>query len=434
MSFCCVSFCVSPIAPTDPLLPCRRDHDKNEKGFRSLTVVAIPKEGWCYAPYKKPKKGAKSVRDPDARPLFEVSDIADRNGQRAIAALQVYSFKREGKTDKGPRNDEQTAELRVGMTIRFKVQSFMYEKKGGREDSRDDVFPPDLDVIPGYSLVEVMVLPGTSESADKNFGLSIAKIRMLPHSLYSYLTPTGLSLLPGSFDAAMELAKQTAERGESIQAMIETQCVSFFAKVDSNAHLTPIGPSMFRLSAGDNPVVESVHEVDVREEDLLRFTNAGENKGYAIFLCDLAASAGALSVLVIRDPYYQVIPRPSPCARMLTDWPWRAAESGSGVRGVPRAAPGQHGEAAGLCQHQGHPGPGRRRPVRPALHHGDAGGALRDREHGARPDRWRRARLPGFDPAFGGGPELQGLRDHNRRRAAGTTLSLSLSFLWVSSV
>ena len=125
-----------------------------------MTVVSIPKEGWCYAPYKKAKKGAKSVRDPDARPLFEVSDVAERNGQRAIAALQVFSFKRDGKSDKGPRNDGQTAELRVGMTIRFKVQTFMYEKKGGRDDSRDDVFPAEMDVIPEFSLVEVMVLPG----------------------------------------------------------------------------------------------------------------------------------------------------------------------------------------------------------------------------------------------------------------------------------
>lgn len=282
-----------------------RDHDKNEKGFRSMTVVAIPKEGWCFAPYKKPKKGAQSVRDPDTRPLFEVSDIVDRNGQRAIAALQVFSFKREGKSDKGPRNDGQTAELRVGMTIRFKVQTFMYEKKGGRDDSRDDVFPPDLDVIPAFSLVEVMVLPGTTESADKSFGLSIAKIRPLSHSLYSYLTPTGLPLLPSNFDAAIELAKHVAERGESIQAMIETQCVSFFADVDPNAHLTAVTPLMFRLSAGESPALESVHEVDVREEDLLRLTNAGTNVGYAVFLCDMAASAGALSVLVIRDPYFQ---------------------------------------------------------------------------------------------------------------------------------
>ena len=291
-----------------------RDHDKNEKGLRSFTVVAIPKEGWCYAPYKKPKKGAKAERSADTRPLFEVCDVAERNGQRAIAALQVYSFTREGHFDKGPRVDGQHAEIRVGMTIRFKVHPFMYEQKGGRGDQapRDDTFPPELDVIPEFSLVEVTVLPGTTESADKSFGLSIGKIRMLPHSLYSYMTPVGLPLLPSSFDAAMELAKQTAERGESIQAMIETQCVSFYGQVDPKAHLTPIGPVMFRLSAGDNPVVESVHELDVREEDLLRFTNAGENVGYAIFLCDLAAAAGALSVLAIRDPYYQVRTSP-PC-------------------------------------------------------------------------------------------------------------------------
>jgi len=34
-------------------------------------------------------------------------------------------------------------------------------------------------------------------------------------------------------------------------------------------------------------------------------SDLGENVGYAVFLCDMAASAGALSVLVIRDPYFQ---------------------------------------------------------------------------------------------------------------------------------
>ena len=393
----------SRFAALHPLTPCvsGRDHDKNEKGFRSMTVVAIPKEGWCYAPYKKPKKGAKAERAPDTRPLFEVCDVAERNGQRAIAALQVYSFRRDGKADKGPRVDEQTAEIRVGMTIRFKVQSFMYEKKGGRDEQapRDDTFPPELDVIPEFSLVEVTVLPGTTESADKSFGLSIGKIRMLSHSLYSYLTPVGLPLLPSSFDAAMELAKQTAERGESIQAMIETQCVSFYGQVDPKAHLTPIGSVMFRLSAGDAPVVESVHELDVREEDLLRFTNAGENVGYAIFLCDLAASAGALSVLVIRDPYYQVKPGPS-CASCAALADSCRAESGPGLRRVPRAAPGQHREAPGLRQHQGPPWPGRRRPVRPALHAPDPRRALRRREHRAGPDGGRGPGVPRSDPAL----------------------------------
>lgn len=267
-------------------------------------------------------------------------DVAERNGQRAIAALQVYSFTREGHFDKGPRVDGQHSEIRVGMTIRFKVHPFMYEQKGGRGEqaARDDTFPPELDVIPEFSLVEVTVLPGTTESADKSFGLSIGKIRMLPHSLYSYLTPVGLPLLPSSFDAAMELAKQMAERGESIQAMIETQCVSFFGQVDPKAHLTPIGPVMFRLSAGDAPVVESVHELDVREEDLLRFTNAGENVGYAIFLCDLAASAGALSVLVVRDPYYQVTHQPlrAPPARPLLTL---AAQKADPAYGEYRALP-----------------------------------------------------------------------------------------------
>lgn len=286
-----------------------RDHSKNEKGFRSFTVISIVKEGWCFAPYKKPKKGAASVRDPEARPLFEVMEVAERNGQRAISAVKLFSFRRDGKTDKGPRNEEQTAEIRVGMTIRFKVQGFMYEKKSGRDEqaAREDTFPPDLDVVPEFSLVEVTLLPGTTDSADKNFGMTISKIRMLPHSLHSYMTPIGLSLLPSSFDSAVDLARNLAENGQSIQAMIETQSVAFFSLVDSNAHLTPIGPTMFRLTARDTAVVDSVHEVDVREEDLLRMTNAGDNVGFAIFLCDMAAAAGALHVLVVRNPYFQVL-------------------------------------------------------------------------------------------------------------------------------
>lgn len=147
---------------------------------------------------------------------------------------------------------------------------------------------------------------GTTESASKSFGLSVGTIRPLQHSLYSYLHPLGLALLPSTYDASIDLARQLAEKGATIQAMIETGCVSFFAPVSPAAHLTPLASGMYRLSAGEAAVVESVHELDVREQDLLRHTNASGDVGYAIFLCDMAAAAGALSALVVRDPYYQV--------------------------------------------------------------------------------------------------------------------------------
>lgn len=137
-----------------------RDHDKNSKGLRSMTVLTIAKEGWCYAPWKKPKGNTKTVRSPDSKPLFEISDVAEHNGHRAVRSLLVYAFEREGKMDKGARNDEQTSELTVGMTLRFKIHDFMYEKKSS--NGRENVFPPDTEVIPEMSLVEVMLLPGVS--------------------------------------------------------------------------------------------------------------------------------------------------------------------------------------------------------------------------------------------------------------------------------
>jgi hypothetical protein len=44
--------------------------------------------------------------------------------------------------------------------------------------------------------------------------------------------------------------------------------------------------------------------VDILDEDLLGYTNAGKNLGHAIFLCDWAASVGALKLLVAKNPYF----------------------------------------------------------------------------------------------------------------------------------
>lgn len=329
-----------------------------------MTVVGITKEGWCYAPWKKPKGSTKTVRSPDAKPLFELADVAERNGHRAIRALRVFAFEREGKSDKGARQDELVADIAVGMTLRFKIHDFMYEVKTGR----DNVFPSGIEFIPEFSLVEIMVLPGdfpprapspvlpvlaclpgravltclsppagTTDSAQKGFGLSLSTIRPLEHTLHSYLHPLGLGLLPPTYDAAVGLATGLAGRGAPIQAIIETSCVSFFAAVSPRAFLSPVGDTMYRLSCADGPVVESLHEVDVRTEDLLRYTNAGEDLGYALFLVDLAASAGALSVFVVRDPYFQASARPSVSSGMpgLTRCPQKADPAFGEYRAIP---------------------------------------------------------------------------------------------------
>ena len=53
-------------------IPCNsREVERCGKGHVSLTILGIKNIGWAYAPWKKPKASAKSVKDPSAKPLFE---------------------------------------------------------------------------------------------------------------------------------------------------------------------------------------------------------------------------------------------------------------------------------------------------------------------------------------------------------------------------
>jgi len=53
-------------------IPCNaKEKEAAGKGHVSLTIVGIKNVGWAYAPWKKPKANAKSVKDPNAKPLFE---------------------------------------------------------------------------------------------------------------------------------------------------------------------------------------------------------------------------------------------------------------------------------------------------------------------------------------------------------------------------
>lgn len=251
--------------------------------------------------------------------------------------------------------------------------------------------------------------------------MTLSTIRPLEHTLHSYLHPLGLELLPPTLDASVGLATGLVGRGAPIQAMIEPQCVAFFAAVAPKSHLTPLTDAMYRLTCPDGPAVESVHEVDVRTEDLLRYTNAEDDIGYAILLTDLAASAGALSVLVMRDPYFQVplalLAFPV-CRPVLTNI---AAESGPALRRVPRDPPDRHGEAPRLRRHGGLVRRGRRGPVRPPVLRRVPRAALRRRGHRAGPEPGGGARVPGLCPALRVGPVRQGLRPLDRRREPGIT-------------
>lgn len=58
----------------------------------TLTVVAIPKEGWAYSHWKKPKGNAKSGRLAESQPLFEVSKRFSGGGSSVIQSVKMFQF------------------------------------------------------------------------------------------------------------------------------------------------------------------------------------------------------------------------------------------------------------------------------------------------------------------------------------------------------
>lgn len=134
-----------------------------------VTVAAISKKGWVYAPWKKPSPKTKAVRDPNAKFLFEDNEWAtdDATMNRALKSLKMYSFNKDGQ-NRGERVDEGVSIIHVGQTFRLMVHAHMFEAKKTVEQT---VFPTDMEWINEYSMVEVMINPANVGSEFFGFGL-----------------------------------------------------------------------------------------------------------------------------------------------------------------------------------------------------------------------------------------------------------------------
>jgi tRNA(Leu) C34 or U34 (ribose-2'-O)-methylase TrmL len=91
------------------------------------------------------------------------------------------------------------------------------------------------------------------------WGLKLETVRPLSFSLYSYLTPLGLNMLPTVVEEAETKAKELLEKSPSISAQIETTTVMFFADVSPTAYVSRIEGGIFRLTThGDDAPVASI--------------------------------------------------------------------------------------------------------------------------------------------------------------------------------
>ena len=217
----------------------------------------------------------------------------------------MYSFPREGKADKGPRNDELSSTIEVGHTFHFMLHDFMYEKKSKGEN----VFPDGLTVIEPFHMVELIVGSSAQEQAEKGYGLSVTGIRPLPFSIHSYLNPLGLQMLTKTYDDLREHIIDSVKSSDSssytIRAVLENNNMGFLAKLNKNSYLTPGSTEdWFKLTCdNDESVLPGIHEIDVSLPDLLRITNAGEDKTYAMLLIELASAADCLYCWVAKNEY-----------------------------------------------------------------------------------------------------------------------------------
>lgn len=271
---------------------------------------------------KKPSGKASKVRDDNAKELFEIGEWArdevtfDRVGKSVL----MYSFIKDGLS-RGERVDDKVSCISSGCTFRVTLHDFLFEdkdKKSGGEGSRN-VFPSDIDVIPPFSVVEIAVHPGNSGSFDDGWGLNVARVRPCAFTLYSMMTPLGLSLLHPTHAKSTSAAEATVEVSPGLRRVVEPRNTGFFGQATQGSYIVKYSEDVYRLvgpkqdpadplSRHDDALSGGVFAVDINKADLMRFTNAVEEEEedsllYAQFVVDLAASAGALNLYVVHNEY-----------------------------------------------------------------------------------------------------------------------------------
>jgi len=192
----------------------------------------------------------------------------------------------------------------------------MYQSNSGEVKQRQ-LFPQDngISSIPEFTIVDIMV--GTSHvDCSEGYGLKLMQISLHPTSLYSYLGKESLQLLSSSLSGALEISDNWARESPFIMNQVATKNVSFFAKVPMYSFVSAEAstPGVYRLYGPDQgELFPGVPSVDIKESDLLKYTNIVVGQGEeaatfvldAITLLDFASAADALWVYVVSVQQYK---------------------------------------------------------------------------------------------------------------------------------
>jgi hypothetical protein len=151
--------------------------------------------------------------------------------ERVGQSVRMYSFVKDGQA-RGERDDSAVSVIASGQTIRVRLQDFMYEDK-----KSNNVFPANLEVIPAFSVVEIMVNPANQGGYEAGYGLVVARVRPCEFSLYSMQTPLGLGLLPRTYEASVAQSEAWMEGNPGLKRVLEDKNTGFFGRITKGSYL-----------------------------------------------------------------------------------------------------------------------------------------------------------------------------------------------------
>ena len=293
-------------------IPCTAKELANMGKTRFTVTVLGVSTGYAYAPYKKPQQGKKVSKDPNAKPLFEE---VYANG--TVSAVKMYSFKKaKSNFDRDERDDSIVSTLHIGQIVSFFIQPFMYEARESKsnkgEDRTEYIFPPQFDYLPEFTIIDMRVTISNNQT-EGGYGLKLQKVTLHESTLYSYMGPDALFLLPGSDTQAKELGEARQTQNPFICNNLEAKNVAFFAKAPAHAYISsiPITEGYYRVvGPNGSELFPGVPCVDVSLADLLKFSNKTptvleDDVFDAITLLDFASAADALYLYVVSTHLYK---------------------------------------------------------------------------------------------------------------------------------
>ena len=96
------------------VVACSGDSNTKNKVV-SLTILGVRSVGWSSVPWSKKGKTKKDAEKIQTKPLFEVERYdGEPNREKVIGAVRVYSYQKEGGTDKGLREDSSFSVVKIG--------------------------------------------------------------------------------------------------------------------------------------------------------------------------------------------------------------------------------------------------------------------------------------------------------------------------------